>query len=282
MQAVTTFSRLGRATLTFEAKASAQRFLEPVAGLQHAVQLEVRNWSESSLGDALHKLILVESGQIDLEGGSGGWLIIPGHLVFIPAERAFTIQSAAALFQVVYLDPKNIAWQHHGCWTTTATPLAREMIAQALRWTAEEVRDCDGPRLFFRALSHLCPEWFTNPRMLWMPVAKSEEMRAAIHYLRDHLRDASLAGACAATGLGERTFQRRCEQELGFSWRTLLREVRIMRAMELLSGGRHSVGAVAEETGFRSLAAFTTSFSGRLGVTPSEFMRRARPVNEIR
>jgi AraC-like DNA-binding protein len=275
LQSVTTFSRLDRATLEFEPSASALRLLVPSEpGIPQATRLEVRNWRESTLGDALHKLVLVESGQIDLEGGSGGWLIIPNHLVFIPADRAFTIQSAWALLQVAHLDPKDADWHHHGCWATSATPLAKEMMAQALRWEPDQVRGEDWPRLFFRTLSHLCREWFANPRMLWMPAAKSEEMRGAVVYIRDHLKDASLEGVCAATGLGERTFQRRCEKELGCVWRTLLREVRLMRAMELLSCGQHSVGSVADETGFRSLAAFTTSFSERLGLTPTEFVRR--------
>ncbi|HVT50020.1 MAG TPA: hypothetical protein VHE77_00530, partial [Dongiaceae bacterium] len=51
-------------------------------------------WQESSTGDSMHKMILVLGGQVDVEGGSGGWLIIPNHIIFIPADRAFNLRTA--------------------------------------------------------------------------------------------------------------------------------------------------------------------------------------------
>ncbi len=244
-------------------------------GLPCAEELTLSRWQESSLGDPMHKLVLVEAGQLDLEGGSGGWLIIPNHLVFIPADRAFTIRcSAPTRLRVAHLDPADADWHHHGCWITAATALSKEMLAQAIRWSPQQVRDEPTPRLFFRTLFHLCQDWFSNPRILWVPAAKSDAMVAAVTYVRNHLGDASLAGVCAASGLSTRTFQRRCEQELGFTWRAFLREVRVMRAMELLARREHAIGFVAQATGFSSLGAFTTSFTQRIGLPPSEYRRR--------
>jgi AraC-like DNA-binding protein len=281
LSAVTTFDRLERAALPFEARTSAARPLAPAEeDLPHAVRIARAGWAEQSLGDPLNKLILVEQGCLDLGGASGGWLVVPNHLVFIPAGRAFAVSTADAVLTVGHLDPADAPWPHAGCWVTGATPLAREMLAQATCWAPDDVREEPGARAFFRAISHLCRDWFSNPRMLWTPAVKSEEMRRAVHYVRANLRDATLQGACAASGLAARTFQRRCEQELSFPWRSFLREVRIMRAMEMLSGSSVAVGAVAEETGFGSIAAFTTSFSDRIGMAPGEFRRRYAPVEE--
>jgi AraC-like DNA-binding protein len=123
-------------------------------------------------------------------------------------------------------------------------------------------------------LSHLCRDWFSKPRIMWLPAARSPEMRRMVAYVRDHLTDASMEGACAATGLSSRTLQRRCEDELGFGWRDFLREARILRAMELLAQRGSTVGFVARCIGFNSLSAFTLAFSKRVGVSPSEFVRR--------
>lgn len=281
MSPVTTLARLDRAALPFEPGDSTARRLVPAdTDVPQARRLVVTDWVERSLGDPLNKLILVEQGLVDLGGASGGWLVLPNHLVFIPAQRAFAIRAEAATMTVAHLVPADAPWPHAGCWVTGATPLAREMLAQATAWSAADVRGEPGPRAFFGALSHLCRDWFSNPRMLWTPAVSSEPMRRAVRYVRSHLADATLEGACDAAGLAARTFQRRCEQELGLPWRSFLREVRLMRAMELLSGSGASIGAVAEETGFGSLAAFTTSFSDRTGLTPGEFRRRYQPSEE--
>jgi AraC-like DNA-binding protein len=276
LKTVDTLFRLERSTRTFEPAVSAVRKLVPLSGGHASAQVcALDAWEESSLGDEMHKLVCVAAGQIDLEGSSGGWVIVPNHLVFIPAHRPFVLRSAAGtVLHVAHLRPEACAWHHEGCWATPAPPLAREMLRHAVGWTPEQARTLSVAQHFFAALSHLCREWFSKPRILWLPVAKSPEMQMLVAYVRDHLTDADLQGACAATGLSPRTLQRRCEAELRFGWRGYLSEARVLRAMELLARGENSVGSVAQSIGFKSLSAFTFAFSRRVGLSPSEFIRQ--------
>lgn len=248
----------------------------PASGVPYAEELRLGKHAESSEGDTMHKLVLVEAGMLDLEGEKGGWLIIPNHMVFIPAERAFNIRaSREARLRVAHLSPLDAEWLHHGCWITAVPDLARHMVAHALRWGSSEVHESEAARHFFRTLSHLCQDWFSTPRILWMPAAVSPEVRAAVGYVRDDLRHATLEDAALAARCSTRTLQRRCKEELDFTWRSFVREVRIMRAMELLAQRRHQIGEVSRETGFANVSAFTASFSARLGISPSEFLRRS-------
>ncbi len=276
MKPVNTIFRLERATRAFKPFESAKRRLAaPLAGVPSAQTLRLDGWHESSLGDPMCKLVLIVSGQADLEGPAGGWVLLPNHLIFIPANRPFALRAAkGTLAHVAHLDAARCDWRRDGCWVTAAPPLAREMLAHGVHWSAEEARDFETARLFFATLAHLCREWFCKPRIQWLPAAQSPEMRAIMHYLRERLADATLGGACAAAGLPGRTLQRRCQQELQFGWRELVREARILRAMELLAEGGDSIGAVAQEIGFKSSSAFTLAFSRRVGVSPSEFVRR--------
>ena len=115
-----------------------------------------------------------------------------------------------------------------------------------------------------------------------MPAAASPEMRGIVGYVRDNLENATISGASAAVGVPQRTLHRRCRQEFGVSMRTFLREARIMRAMELLSSEDRTVGSVAASVGFNSPAAFTSTFSRRLGISPGEFMRVNRSGQQAR
>lgn len=269
-----TAARLTRASKAFQPTAlRRRRFLSDSSGQPSAARLKLDRWHEGSLGDPMHKLILVLAGQVDVEGGSGGWLVLPNHLIFVPASRQFNLRTSdGTVADVVHLDPADSAWRHHGCWVTAASSLAHEMIAYALTMDASR----EGAREVFRTLSHMCFDWFANPRMLFVPAARSPELRAVVAYVRDNLADATVTGACVAAGLPQRTLHRRCQAELGLGLRTLIREVRIMQAMELLAGRDAAIQQVAEAVGFASIPSFTAAFSERLGISPAEYMRTSR------
>jgi AraC-like DNA-binding protein len=272
LQSVTTLQRLMRTTAPFIPAATPTRLLaSPGSGVEHAAEIVADQWEEASLGDAMHKLVQVRSGVLDLEGTSGGWLILPGHMVFIPAERAFSLRTGRGTrLAVVHLDPARTTWHHHGCWVTAATPLAAQLIGRALGWTPEEAATSPLAASLFRTLALLCAELFANPRLLWLPSAQSAEMRWAVRYVSCNLASASAGGAADAAGLSLRTLQRRCLDEFGMSWRAFLREARMMRALELMAQGGH-VGAVANMVGFDSVSAFTVAFSKRFGMPPSAY-----------
>jgi AraC-like DNA-binding protein len=269
-----TTARLTRAANAFEPSAlRRRRFRPPRSGVPRAERLELGAWHEGSLGDPMHKLLLVLAGQVDVEGGSGGWLVLPNHLIFVPAGRQFNLRTVSGTIAVVvHLDPRDAPWRHEGCWVASASTLAHEMIAYALRLDP----DRDAARQAFRMLSHMCFDWFANPRMLFVPAARSPELKAVIAYVRDHLAEATVVGACEAAAMPQRTLHRKCRQELGFGLRTLIREVRIMRAMELLAGREVPVQDAARAVGFASVPSFTAAFTERLGLSPSEYMRTGR------
>jgi AraC-like DNA-binding protein len=272
---VSTRDRLERLTKPFQPDASSRRLLAAAEAAAPFAETVIAEVCEASPGDRMHKLILVETGQLDVEGTSGGWLIVPGHLIFVPADRAFRIRSApGTTLRVAHLDPADATWIHHGCWTAAATPLAREMLLQGTSWSPADVAGGGTARLFFRTLSGLCGQWFTNPRMLWLPAVRSEPLRRAVLHLRDHLDDAPLDDVAAAAGLSGRTLQRHCQAELGLLWRDLVREARMMRALELLVARRAPVGDVARQVGFATGAAFTTAFAKRFGLTPTDYVAR--------
>jgi AraC-like DNA-binding protein len=277
LRGVTTTARLERLVRPFKLVACGRRRFAPDRAPKPSIHLvQSGAWQESSTGDSMHKMILVLGGQVDVEGGSGGWLIIPNHIIFIPADRAFNLRTAPNTTTIVaYLDPNDAEWQHHGCWVTRANGLAHEMFGYLLKLYGE-APESETARQMFRTLSLLCRDWFSNPRILWLPVAKSEATRNFITYVRDRLSSVTVAEACRACNLPQRTMQRIAQEEFGHGPRTLISEIRMMRAMELLVKGDVSVETVARSVGFNSLGSFTAAFSERVGLSPGEFKQRNR------
>lgn len=275
---VTTAARLERATRPFRLiPGEARRFVEGVSGEPSIETIECDRWNESSAGDHLHKIILVLRGQIDVEGGAGGWLVIPNHMIFIPANRSFNLRtSRGTRTHVAFLSPDDYPWHHHGCWVTQANPLVHELLALLLSMKDRTQDDFGTQRQLFRTLSHLCREWFSSPKMLWLPAAKSDEMRAFISYVSVHLADATVATACEACHLAPRTMQRLSREEFSFGLKTLIIEVRMMRAMELLAQDGMPIEAVAQSVGYSSVSSFTTAFTNRAGLSPGEYRQRNR------
>ena len=152
-------------------------------------------------------------------------------------------------------------------------------LSQAITWLPDQMSRDTTPHLFFRTMSGLCAGWLASPRMLWVPSATSEPMRKTFRYLREHLGNVRLDHAAAQTGVSIRALQRRCQTKLGLPWQHLVREVRMMRAMQLLSKASMPIGAITREVGFASVAGFTAAFSGRLGFAPTQYMRAVRPDN---
>jgi AraC-like DNA-binding protein len=274
---VTTTTRLERLVRPFHLVATTgRRFSSGPSPTPSIAMVNCGAWQESSTGDPMHKMILVLAGQVDIEGAAGGWLVIPNHIIFVPAERPFNLRTAGkTLAMVAHLDPGDSEWHHHGCWVTRANGLAHEMFAYVLKLHAAEGQS-ETVRQMFRTLSLLCRDWFSNPRILWLPAAKSEATRMFITYVRDHLSSVTVASACEACNLPPRTMQRISQQEFQHGLRTLISEVRMMRAMELLAKGDISVETVANAVGFSSLGAFTAAFSTRVGLSPGEFKQRNR------
>ena len=267
-----TAARLARAARPFAPEtAGRRRFHSATPGRPGVVAAD--RWEEGSLGDPLHKLLLVRAGRLDVEGAAGGWLVLRGHMLFLPAERQFNLRiDAPTVAEVVHLDPGDAPWEHEGCWVNAAPTLAQEMMAYLLRPGAGD----EAVRQACRTVSFLCGEWFSNPRMLFVPALPSAELRAMAAYVRDELATATVAGAVRASGLPPRTLHARCLRETGFGPRSLIREIRLIRAMELLALDGLPVQAAAQAVGFASLPSFTAAFTTRLGVAPSEFARRAR------
>lgn len=153
------------------------------------------------------------------------------------------------------------------------SPLMREMMAEACRWSIFSSQDETG-RAFFTAFGRLCGEWIRDEAPFSLPSSADPQVAAAMAHTRGNLAATTLPEAAAAAGLSERTLRRRFRHELGMGWDDYRRRARLLAAVEMLSDSARSVAQIAGDVGFESQSAFAKAFQQLTGETPREFRRR--------
>lgn len=104
---------------------------------------------------------------------------------------------------------------------------------------------------------------------------RREELLEVLNQLEtEPLEGVGLATVAHRLGSSERQTSRLFRAELSMTFREFMSELRLKRAKELLRRTQLPVIEVAAETGWRSLAHFTSTFGKRVGMTPSAFRAR--------
>jgi AraC-like DNA-binding protein len=251
-----------------------ERFaISPTKG-SHVVELHLNEFDASSPDELGGMLVVVSTGVVTLLGPLGRWDIQAGHMVFIPPHRPYRLSATTpSHIRLVKFTTTAVRWHHHGCWAAPLSPLAREMIAFAGRWTEDRDPDDALANSFFDTLGLLMTEWFDRRRLMWAPFGRSREMRRVIAFAQQNLDTATVGEVAELVGMSERTFRRRFNEELGFSWRDFMRETRMTRAIELLVKEGRSVTQTAFDVGFNSVPAFSHAFTTYAGRPPAAYSR---------
>jgi transcriptional regulator GlxA family with amidase domain len=91
----------------------------------------------------------------------------------------------------------------------------------------------------------------------------------------------SLASLCESVGTSVRTIERVFQREVGSDFEFWRRQVRLMKAVELLVCGR-SVKQVGFALGYRQPTAFVEMFRSILGTTPGAWIHALQRQNEFK
>ncbi len=98
----------------------------------------------------------------------------------------------------------------------------------------------------------------------------------AVRYMEVHYaEDITLASLSAHLGLSESHLSHLFKDETGQSPGNYLLQIRLREAMEMLKDCRNRVSEVAERTGFRDIAYFSSTFKKNVGMSPSEYQKSA-------
>ena len=105
---------------------------------------------------------------------------------------------------------------------------------------------------------------------------KTSKIGASVEYIRAHFTDPALTVAEIAreSYMSEVYLRRLFKEEYGTSPRRYVVDLRIRRAVALLSSGYHTLKEAAYLSGFTAYKYFTTVFKRQTGLSPSDYVGR--------
>lgn len=166
--------------------------------------------------------------------------------------------------------------------TTTAARARRPWLDEILRLVAQRVfSDEMGSNTAVTRLSEI-----VFIELLRNGIDQSEDLKSLLEAFGDrqigraleliHEQPAhpwTVETLAARVAMSRSRFAERFKDLVGTGPMAYLLDWRLQKALSLLDGSRASVKQVASQTGYQSPAAFSRAFSGRFGLTPSEYRR---------
>ena len=212
------------------------------------------------------QLIYAIRGLMHVLSGNSTWLIPPQFALWIPSRRAHQLHMRSVVsMRTLYLRPGLVRRFGDSCHVLYVTSLLREVILETV--AAEQLRTRNA---FERALRDVLIHCLQNasplPTLVTLP-SDQRVMKLAQAVLAEPGASRSLAALCAEVGIGVRTVQRMFRKELGIDFDSWRRQVRLMKAIELLVSG-YSVKQTAFEVGYQQPSAFVEMFRATFGTTP--------------
>ncbi len=217
------------------------------------------------------QLIYAVSGVMQVFSGRGVWLIPPHFAIWIPARTVHSIRMPGAVsMRTLYIRRALATGLPAACTVLHVTPLLRELIVETVRLKQMGMRNrlhCALRDLLLSNLAAASP----MPTSVSLPTdPRAQAIAAAI--MGNPGDRKSLVAVCASAGASVRTIERVFRREVGSNFEFWRRQVRLMKAVELLVAGR-SVKEVSFALGYHQPAAFVEMFRGVLGATPKAWVQ---------
>ena len=217
------------------------------------------------------QLIYAIGGVMEVSAGQSVWLIPPNFAIWIPARTTHSIKMPEVVsMRTLYLRCGIASGMPSTCAVFHVTPLLRELIVETVR--VKELRNRNRLHCALREVL-LSRMRAASPMPTSVTMPKDPRARAIAEKVFGNPGEReSLAEMCDSAGASVRTMQRIFLREVGSDFEFWRRQVRLMKAVELLVS-RRSVKEASAALGYRQPTAFVEMFRGVLGKTPKAWIQ---------
>ena len=244
---------------------------EPAA---HAATLSYEFANGHTIPEHFHpedQLVYAVKGVMTVRTEHGIWVVPPLRAVWIPARVSHSItMSGDVAMRTLYFKVSAVRAAGRQCAVINVTPLLRELILHA----------CGFPRLSKklpaqRRILELITDQLKAAHAVGLQLPHPTDARASrvVRLLMDDpATQASLEELCKQCGASKRTIQRTFISETNLTFEKWRRQLRLLRALEILASGA-KVTTVAMDTGYDSPSAFISMFKKQFGTTPTRYFQ---------
>ncbi len=220
-----------------------------------------------------HYLLYCAKGSLRLEIGERDWVLLPSRAVWIPAGTSIRvdierpIECCSLLFSPDFIDNPISR-----CQVLTLPSLLRDMILHARRWGPDRQAFDELSRHFFLSIANMCGDLVDQPNELWLPKGKSAKVIKVLALTQQYLaEEVTLSELAEQVGSSERSLSRSLHRETTMSWTQIQRQMRMIRAVELLNCSDDKILSISLAVGYQSLSSFNRAFKEYTSLTPGEF-----------
>ncbi len=223
------------------------------------------------------QLIYAISGLMAVASEQSMWLIPPHFALWIPARTRHRIRMPGPVsMRTLYLRKNLMARPESRCAVLHVTPLLRELMLETVR--AGRLRTRNRYECALRDLL-LCQLKNASPMPASVTLPREERALAVARaILRNPAQAEPMAALCAEAGASVRTIERAFRKEVGTSFASWRRQVRLTKAIELLVAG-YSIKEVAFKVGYCQPSALVEIFRRTFGKTPRAWISALETLN---
>lgn len=220
-----------------------------------------------------HYLLYALEGTIRLEADGQRWTLPPARAALILAGHSIEITvlskltSASVLFSTNFMEtPQNVLTVFE------MSPLARELVRECRDWGPENGPLSPFSKRIFGTLADVVLQLALTPSRCVLPSPKSAQLKKAVELTEDLAHaDPTFDQIAIHSNQSPRALARRFANEMGMTWRSVLRHIRIMRAVDALATTDAQVTEIALAVGYGSLSGFNAAFRQQMQMSPSEY-----------
>lgn len=209
------------------------------------------------------QLTYVEEGYQYLHIEQKIYLVPKNHVIWIPSGVKHRTTSEAKTVNLMVILFKSVVQSEFfkSVRVFAAPPVLREMLLYASKWNKLEPEDKE-QTLFLKALLNSLPNFCDESRFLEIPVPEDHRLIPVCDYINTHYQGSlNVDDMADLAKMSVRSLQRIFKEETGITLQKYGQLIRILKSVELIDTKQYTLSEIAFKVGYKSLSAFTSSYS---------------------